>query len=98
MTLEELRRLQAAAAYAVMLVAQGAEQMERARESFLARGGLASINALIAQHPEAEEEITAISDNLADIATVATEILGTNGVFKPGSATRATMMRVRQDL
>lgn len=98
MTLEELRRLHNAAAYAAMLVAQGAEQMERTRESFMARGGVDSINDLLVEHPEASDEINQIKQNLIDIGQVATEILGKNGAFKPGSATRATMMRVRQDI
>lgn len=96
MNLAQMRLMFGLITDALTQLAQGGEAMERLTEVFTARGGANAVDALLAENPEAAEEINAFSVLVADVTPIVTMLR--NGLMKPASAERSVLMERRGDV
>lgn len=95
MTLSQLRLMHGLITDALTQLAQGGEAMGRLTEVYTARGGNSAVNALLAAHPEAADEINAFSELVADVTPIVVMLQG--GLMKSGSTERRVLMERRGD-
>lgn len=95
MNLQQMRLMQSLITDAITQLAQGGEAMDRLTEVYTARGGNAAVQQLLADNPEAADEINQFSALVADVTPIVTMLK--SGLMKPASAERAVLMERRGD-